>query len=1034
MSKTVFEKGDQVTIKADYNRRGAVLSVQQRGKEDIIQVFMDGKSQHFFASQLEFYTEDEAKTLSADKFRACLTALELLHPGSSLYSINSAKIDYIPYQYRPVIRFIKADRPRMLIADSVGVGKTIEAGLIIKELQARKDIISILIICPKALVTEEKWLKEMKRFDEDFEHLDGDDIRFCIEQTYLDGEWPSKKDRMIISYSKFNEGILFGNGRNKGLLQEDEHGKPVLEPPPHFDLVIVDEAHHIRNPGTNAYKAVKYFCENADAVLFLTATPIQLGDHDLFVQLNLLRPDLIIDDQSFQHIAEPNPFINSAVSAMREQNPDWQRNALEFLNQAADTDWGRQVLATNPDFIKVTEKLSQSEISREDRVRMITTTENLHTFSGIINRTRRRDIGDFTIRKPETKEIPFTPEQKTLHDSLLDIQKRILERIHGVQNVKFMMTTIRRQAASCIFGLKPFLEEMLTRHADDLFVTDIVTDAADDTVDEGFNTNWITSIERDIEELLKLAENLTEEDPKFNELLRIVHEKQKLNNHRIMLFSSFRHTLFYLYDKLSESGFRVGLIHGGVPDEERRGLVIRFKKEREDRQAIDILLFSEVGSEGLDYQFCDCMVNYDLPWNPMRIEQRIGRIDRNGQKSPTVAIYNMVTPDTVDFDIYERCLSRIGVFERSIGDCEEILGDITKEITVIGEDFFLSEEERRKKLDSLEDNKIREIQEKLKLEDEKYNFIGLQIPKEQLDQEIKDASSFYLSPALIERLVNLYLKDIADTPQEVILGKDSLKTLRLAVEPRNALLADFRNLPGRRSELYRTWERWLKGSDQHLAITFESECTQDNPKAAFLSSFHPFVRQAAKHFAINYTAHVKLEIASSQVAVDDYPFAVYQWTYHGVREDQRLITIAESDAISVFIDDFIKTAADCGDDDMEDITVQSIDNFNARHYTAWESAKNEHIAENKRVIQYQRQSLATSHKNRLAFLNDSLINNPDEKIRRMRQSEIAKADADYQRRLSVFDESEKRADIEFMLVAYGVIRVKEGKDELSRSH
>jgi len=1017
-----FKTGDIVVLRADRSRRGAVLGIQPGKPEDTIQVFMDNKSQPFFASQLEAYIVDEIETLSADRFRASLSALELLHPGSSLYSLNSAKIDYIPYQYRPVLRFIKADRPRMLIADSVGVGKTIEAGLIMKELQARKDINSILIICPRALVTEEKWLKEMKRFDEDFEHLDGKSLRFCISETDINGEWPNKKEKAIIPYSLMQDStVLEGKGRHKGL----NH----LDPPPHFDLVIVDEAHHIRNTESKTYKTVKYFCENADAALFLTATPIQLGDHDLFVQLNLLRPDLIIDQQSFQHMAEPNPFINSAVSAMREQNPDWQKNALECLNQAADTDWGRQGLATNPDFIKVKEQLSQSEVSREDRVRLITTTENLHTFSGIINRTRRRDIGDFTVRRPETKEIPLTPEQKTLHDSLLDIQRRIFTKIHGGQNVKFMMTTVRRQAASCIFGLKPFLEEMLTRHADALFATDIVNDAADDAVDEGFDTNWITSIENDIEELLRLAENLTEDDPKFDELLRIVSEKQKLPNHRIMLFSSFRHTLYYLNKKLKDAGFRVGLIHGGVKDEERRELVSRFKMDRGEQHAIDILLFSEVGSEGLDYQFCDCMVNYDLPWNPMRIEQRIGRIDRNGQKSPTVVIYNMVTPETVDFDIYERCLWRIGVFEQSIGDCEEILGDITKEITAIGEDFSLSAEERRKKLESLEDNKIREIQEKLKLEDEKYNFIGLQLPKEQFDQEIKDASSFYLSPVSIERLVDLYLQDIADKPQEVILGKESLKTLRLAQETRNALLTDFRKLPSkRRPELYRKWENWLRGSDQHLAITFESVCAQDNPKATFLSPFHPLVHQAAKHFSIKNTAQVKLETASNQAAAGDYPFAVYQWTYHGVREDQRLVTIAESDAISGFIDDFIKTAADCDDGDMADITDQSINNFNARHYAAWESAKNDHVAENQRIVQHQRQSLATSHKARLAVLNDSLVNNPDERIRRMRQSEIAKAGADYQRRLKDLDEAEKKADIEFVPMTYGVMRVKGGKD------
>ena len=148
------------------------------------------------------------------------------------------------------------------------------------------------------------------------------------------------------------------------------------------------------------------------------------------------------------------------------------------------------------------------------------------------------------------------------------------------------------------------------------------------------------------------------------------------------------------------------MIHGGTPDEERMELRNRFEKPRGDGGSLDLLLFSEIGCEGLDYQFCDCIVNYDLPWNPMRIEQRIGRIDRNGQKSESVAIINLITPGTVDADIYERCLVRIGVFNSALGGGEEILGEITREIKSIAENFSLSEEETRSKLQQLADNKI----------------------------------------------------------------------------------------------------------------------------------------------------------------------------------------------------------------------------------------------------------------------------------------------------------------------------------------
>ena len=183
-----------------------------------------------------------------------------------------------------------------MIADGVGVGKTIEAGLILRELQARRDIRSVLIICPKPLITERKWEVEMRRFDERFAPLDGDKLRYCMRETDLDGVWPEQYSKAIIPYSQFDEDLLFGitgNSRRqrKGLLD--------LNPPPRFDLVIVDEAQHIRNESTFSHRCVRFFCENAEAVLFLTATPLEMGSTDLFVLLNLLRPISIRDLPTF---------------------------------------------------------------------------------------------------------------------------------------------------------------------------------------------------------------------------------------------------------------------------------------------------------------------------------------------------------------------------------------------------------------------------------------------------------------------------------------------------------------------------------------------------------------------------------------------------------------------------------------------------------------------------------------------------------------------------------------------------------------
>ena len=465
---TEFVPGQIVFLKSNPSTRGAVVSILPGTPEDRVNVFVDGEIKTYFASQLqlEIQSEDVLSRLSCDEFHAYLTALQIRSPLLTLYSLNAARIDYIPYQYRPVMKFIKSDRPRLLIADSVGVGKTIEAGLILRELQARSDVRSVLIICPRPLVAEEKWQREMKRFDEDFMHLDGKTLQHCISETHLDGEWPEQYQKAILPYSLLDKTRLYGPDGSRR--RQTGQGLIDLDPPPHFDLVIVDEAHHIRNQSTANHEAVRFFCENAAAAVFLTATPIQLGNHDLFVLLNVLRPDLVLDYESFEHMSEPNPFINQAVDAARARQIDWEQHAKENLDQAAATAWGQAIFRKNPEFKRIRRHLDNQQTTQEERVQLITDMEALHTFSRIINRTRRRDIGEFTIRRPQTVEIPLTPKQEEIHEVLLETKAEIFRNIHGDKSVNFMMTTLRRQLASCLYGLEPLLEDILNRNLDEL--------------------------------------------------------------------------------------------------------------------------------------------------------------------------------------------------------------------------------------------------------------------------------------------------------------------------------------------------------------------------------------------------------------------------------------------------------------------------------------------------------------------------------------------------------------------------------------
>jgi ATP-dependent helicase HepA len=132
-------------------------------------------------------------------------------------------------------------------------------------------------------------------------------------------------------------------------------------------------------------------------------------------------------------MAEPNPFLNHAAALARAQDPEWSEQAASALDEAASTPWGQAILRHNPQFNQIYTRLAEGNIALEERVQLITDLEALHSFAGIINRTRRRDIGDFTIRKPETVVVEFTPAQKHLHDELLQVQTEIFSRIRRCQ-------------------------------------------------------------------------------------------------------------------------------------------------------------------------------------------------------------------------------------------------------------------------------------------------------------------------------------------------------------------------------------------------------------------------------------------------------------------------------------------------------------------------------------------------------------------------------------------------------------------------
>lgn len=1003
--------GDIVALKSDDSARLAVLEIGV-GEDPECKVFSNGKLENYFLSQLSRISEETGvKATDIADLKAKLTAFHICSPSTSkLFSYKMGDINFVPYQYRPVLKLIKSDRPRLLIADEVGVGKTIETGLLINELSARMDLKRVMIVCPKPLISENKWYSEMKRFGQSFTALDGKLLRYCISETDLDREWPEQYGRCIVPFSLFDSDLILGK---KGKSGRVDIGLDELKPPPKFDLIIVDEAHHARNPETYLNNGLRLLTDNAHAVVFLSATPVQLGNEDLFNLLNLIRPDLVMDLPSFRKMAEPNSYLNAASIACRGKDPDWPRLVKENLISASFTDWGKDFIKDDPKFLKLIKLFAGDVISDEDRISAIRTIDELLTFSGLINRTRRRDIGDFTVRKPNTVRVKFTTEQEILHNSLLDIIAKIFTRFHGSQNIKFMMGTIRRQAASCLYGLRPLLENMLAGKIEDLEIFESENEFDGDL-------GFISQVKQEVGQILDLAKNLDPYDPKIESFVSVVTEKTlSAGNNKCLVFSTFRHTLAYISSHLEKQGLRFGVVHGGVSEDDRRVLRSRFKFPKESPDALDVLISSEVGCEGLDFQFCDMLINYDLPWNPMRIEQRIGRIDRHGQESEAVAIVNMITEETIDADIYDRCLWRIGVFQQALGGSEEILGQISKELHELSESFELSPDERKSKIDQLRDNVIRKVEIEKELEENDSDLFGLNVPKADWEAEISKAECTWLSPDLVELCLVKYFLSLPEF-REVSFAKTKVKTLSLNHNQKKKLAEETSGFRSSAETSFRSWFKWLDGLEQKLKFSFQQDVARDEG-ITHMNILHPLIKKAAGFLNREECLNINLEIKSPTAFTGIAPFALYSWHYKSEKDETQIVSISPVKELETFLPELFLD--NCALNEELNLSEHDKKALQEEHYKRWSCEKENHLSSHKQIINKKVSSLTSSFLARKAMIEERLHKSVDEKIIRMKKGELVRVQTDYENRRIELEAMLEKADIRATKLFEGMLKL-----------
>ncbi|GIW05478.1 MAG: hypothetical protein KatS3mg060_0283 [Dehalococcoidia bacterium] len=512
---------------------------------------------------------------------------------------------------------------------------------------------------------------------------------------------------------------------------------------------------------------------------------------------------------------------------------------------------------------------------------------DLNTLAHVVTRTRKREVDEAAvIRVAKTVTVEFSEAERAYYDSLVH-QVELLMGTAGDWAQEMVLIMRERQAASCLPASVANFQKALQDRAMSLGQEGgaiLVADEADHAVNLRAD-----DVDR-MRKLLTLAQRIGRTDSKFDQFIATLNSAlAETPDSKVLVFSYFRGTLDYLAARLQEQGFQPLVIHGGVSVQARHEIIDRFRNEPARR----ILLSSEVGAEGLDFQFCDILINYDLPWNPMRIEQRIGRLDRFGQKSPRIRIFNFVIDDTIETWIFQRLYHRIRIFEQSIGDLEEILGEKVRELS---RDVFrrhLSPEEQQRRADEIAEVIERRRQDEEAFDQEKSELLG---QDSLLEEEVRDRirNGNYISSEEVRALVQTGLRE---TCGHVIWedNQDGTFALRPSEALRDLIISQLPDQNANDEVVTRFLSHCEPGRrSAWIPITFDQECAREGANLEFVTIRHPLARAILNRVAPRYHNQAMLIAISAHAPVErprDAYFFLYLLSVHSVLPMQSLVAV-----------------------------------------------------------------------------------------------------------------------------------------------
>jgi len=762
-----------------------IVKVKDLGKYiRIVGLYVNsGKPVNQVISKEELFDLSIAKfesDLSGDPVKVFLAFETIRYRYASLYdpllALNTSKIDPLPHQIEAVYGVIlKLPQIRFLLADDPGAGKTIMAGLIIKELQLRGIANKILIVVPGHL--KDQWRRELKdRFDEKFTVID----RGMIDAHYGENVW--EKENKVITSMDF--------------LKQDDIIQSIITVP--FDLVIVDEAHKMsayqygmHTQKTSRYKLGEILSKNSAHLLFLTATPHRGDPENFRLFLDLLLPGFFATTEMLEKSIKDkdNPLF---VRRVKEDLKDFEGKPL-FLPREIRTISFR---------LSEKEKILYNTVSKYVKEQY--------------NKALEKEFGRYIA-------FALVILQRRLASSTWALQKSLIRRKEKLEQLLKGPEKEKKKS------LRPFdIEELEDWNEEERWKEEKIWE----TLSVAENRQQMVAEIQTLNDLINKATEIikNEDEVKLKQLKEtLIDLNKQYPEEKIIIFTESKDTLEYLQAKIKQWGYSVNTIHGGMKLEDRIEGEKIFKNETQ------ILIATEAAGEGINLQFCHLMINYDIPWNPNRLEQRMGRIHRYGQKRE-VFVFNLVAQDTREGRVLIKLFEKLQEIKKALGNekvfdviSNVMYGKNLSELMVEAAANARNTDDILKEIDIKIDEKyILQVKESL-AESLATKFIDYTRIKEMAEK----AREHKLIPEYTEAFFSKVLNFLKGELKE---RKDGLKALdRVPIELRR--IADDYNFQKKYGKIMRSYTK----------LTFDKDIAFKNYDVEFISFGHPLFEAMMKY-------------------------------------------------------------------------------------------------------------------------------------------------------------------------------------------